>query len=144
MNPPLRPQECNMEVNFFRRRSVLKKTNALDLIPLRLLEHQQRDETTVDILLPRFKKAWIARTMKPFNPKTEIHIKLDAFGSACWMMIDGKKSVSEICKKLEQDFPDRLNSEEEIFDRVTKFMMILYQQRFISFQQILKPNQNAR
>ncbi|MBL7110688.1 MAG: PqqD family protein [Bacteroidales bacterium] len=127
-----------MEVNFFKRRKILKKSNALDLIPVRLLNHEPRGEVTLNILLPRFKKPWLARIMAPQKRKEFIRIKLDQFGSATWLLIDGIKPVRTICDELEKEYPGKLQPESETVDRVNKFMTILYQQRFISFQQLQK------
>ena len=127
-----------MEVNFFKRRKILKKSNALDLIPMRLLNHEQREEGKINILLPRFTKAWLARFLAPLKRKEFIRIKLDQFGSATWMLIDGIKPVRTICDELEKEYPEKLEPESETVERVNKFMTILYQQRFISFRQLQK------
>ncbi len=130
-----------MEVNFLKRRKILKRTSALDLIPMHTIEYETREDGQVDILLPRFKKKLLAHFMESFNKKKIIHIKLDEFGTATWLMIDGKRSVILICEKLKEDFPDKLNPAEETEERVNKFLTVLYQQRFISFRQIQEENQ---
>ncbi len=131
-------RECKMEVGFFKRRKILKKTSALDLIPLRLIEYEPREEGKIDILLPRFKNKWLFRAMEPLNRKHFIRIKLDAFGSATWLLIDGKCNVAGICAQLNETFREKLTSAEETVKRVNQFMAMLYQQRFITFQQIQK------
>lgn len=131
--------ECNgMEVNFFQRRKILKKSNALDLIPVRLFNHEQREEGKLNILLPRFRRNWLARYLAPLNKKEFIRIKLDQFGSATWLLIDGKKNVLEISRELENIYPEKLDPPTETAERVNKFMSVLYQQRFISFLQLQK------
>ncbi len=133
--------ECNrMEVNFFQRRKILKKSNALDLIPVRLLNDEQREEGKLNILLPRFQKPWLASYLAPLYKKEFIRIKLDQFGSSTWLLIDGIKSVQEISDELENEYPEQLDPPIETSDRVNKFMSVLYQQRFISFQQLQKEN----
>jgi len=127
-----------MEVHFFKRRKILKKSNALDLIPVRLLNHELREDGNLDILLPRFKRSWLERLMAPLHRKEFIRIKLDRFGSTSWLLIDGIKPVQTICDELEKKYPELLSPESETLDRVNKFMTILYQQRFISFQQLQK------
>lgn len=139
------PPGCNcMEVNFFERRKILKKSNALDLIPVRLLGHELRDEELVNILLPRFRKDWMKRLMSPLRREHFIRIRLDRFGSSTWLLIDGEKSVMDICQQMEEIFPGQLSPETEKRDRVNKFMTILYQQRFISFRQLQKENPAKR
>ncbi|MFH1160633.1 MAG: hypothetical protein V1733_06780 [bacterium] len=129
---------CKMEVSFFKRRKILKKTSALELIPVRLMECEPREEGKVDILLPRFKNRWLVRAMEPLNRKQFIRIKLDAFGSATWLLIDGKRNVAGISAHLNEDSREKLTSAEETLERVNQFMTMLYQQRFITFQQIQK------
>jgi len=125
-----------MEVNFLKRRSIFKRTSALELIPIRTIEYETREDGCVNILLPRFKNKLLAHVMESFNRKKIIHIKLDEFGTATWLRIDGKRSVATIIEKLKEEFPDKLKPAEETEERVNKFLTILYQQRFISFQQI--------
>ena len=132
-----------MEVNFLKRRKIFKQTSALDLIPMRTIAYETREDGCVDILLPRFKSNILAHIMESFNRKKIIHIKLDVFGTATWLIIDGKRSVATICKKLEEDFPDKLPPAEETEERVNKFLTILYQQRFISFRQIQKKDESV-
>jgi hypothetical protein len=127
-----------MEVNFFKRRKILKKSNALDLVPMRLLDHEQREEGKLNILLPRFRRPWLAGYLAPLNKERFIRIKLDQFGSSTWLLIDGKKNVREISGALENEYPKQLDPPTETSDRVNKFMSVLYQQRFISFQQLQK------
>lgn len=129
-----------MEVNFLKRRKILKHTSALDLVPIRLMNHEQGEEGKLNILLPRFKRAWLAHFLSPLNKKEFIRIKLDPFGSATWLLIDGKKTVREISDTLEIEYPEKLTPSSETPERVNKFMSILYQQRFISFRQLLKEN----
>lgn len=132
-----------MEVNFFERRKILKKSNALDLVPVRLLNHEEREEGKLNILLPRFKRTWLKNFMVPFSRKEEfIRIRLDEFGSAAWLLIDGNKPVREISAELERKFPEKLDPPVETPERVNTFMSVLYQQRFISFQQLQKEMNN--
>jgi len=127
-----------MEVNFFQRRKILKKTNALDLIPLRLMEWEPREEGKIDILLPRFKRHWLQRITGALKRKRFIHIKLDTFGSATWVLIDGVLTVAEISARLNETFLNKVSSPQETSERISKFMTMLYQQRFITFRQIQK------
>jgi len=132
--------EGMMEVNFLKRRRILKHTSALDLVPIRLMNHEEREEGKLNILLPRFKRTWLAHFLAPLNKEQLIRIKLDQFGSATWLLIDGKKPVRTICEELEKEYPEKMEPTSETGERVNKFMSVLYQQRFISFQQLQKRN----
>ncbi len=127
-----------MEVSFLKRRSILKHTSALDLVPIRLLNHEEREEGKLNILLPRFRRSWLANFLASLNKEQLIRIKLDEFGSSAWLLIDGTKPVQTICDELEQKYPEKLDPLSETAERVNTFMSVLYQQRFISFQQLQK------
>jgi len=72
-----------------------------------------------------------------------IPIHLDALGSAIWLLIDGKSNVGELCHKLQETGMEGLTDLEETQKRVTKFVSLLYQERYITFHQIM-PDRQAR
>ncbi|MCX6286435.1 MAG: PqqD family protein [Bacteroidetes bacterium] len=127
-----------MELSFFKRRKILKQTNTLDLHPICLMGSAKRDEDCINILFPRFKNSLANKLFQPRWKDEFIKIKLDAFGSAVWRLIDGILSTGEICEKLKEQFPEKLTPLEETEERVSQFLSLLYQQRFISFREILK------
>ena len=123
-------------MNFLKRRRILKKTNFLELTPVRILEHESRENGTVNLLMPRFRNKYWSRMFQPKSKGEFINIKLDLSGSLTWLLIDGNSSVNGICKKLEEKHPDQFNQAEETLQRVTKFLSMLYQQRYITFLEI--------
>ena len=124
-------------MNFFQRRKILKNVNYLDLTPVRLMEDCLTDNGRIDILLPRFKrKIW--REVSRNSKKGEyIRIHLDELGSAIWLLIDGQKKVMTICNELNKIKAEKLQPFEETEKRVTQFLSMLYQERYISFREIL-------
>ena len=132
-----------MEVSFFKRRKILKQANTLDLHPMRLMDYEKRDEDTLNILLPRFKNSLANKLFQPRWKEEFIKIKLDAFGSAIWEQLDGNQSTGEICGKIKETFPEKLQPIEETEERVSKFLSQLYQQRFISFSELQKEPGNV-
>jgi len=123
-------------MNFLKRRRILKKTNFLDLTPLRILEHESREGDMINLLMPRFKNKYWSRMFQPRSKDEFIKIKLDLSGSITWLMIDGNTTVASICKILEEKHPGQFNQAEEIEKRVTKFFSMLYQQRYVTFREI--------
>ncbi len=123
-------------MNFFRRRKLLKRVNYLDLTPLRLHDHEVRADGLVTILLTRFKNIYLKRMFQPRRKSDYIRIRLDATGSSIWLMIDGEKNVRTICDKMKTDHPDKMQPAEETESRVTKFLSLLYHQRYITFREI--------
>ena len=124
-------------MNFFQRRKILKSVNYLDLTPVRLMEHQLTEEGKIDILLPRFKSRFWSEVYRNSKKGEFIYIHLDEIGSAIWLLIDGQQKVTGICVELQERKPEKLQPPEETEKRVTQFLSMLYQERYISFQEIL-------
>ena len=131
-------------LNFFQRRKILKRANYLDLTPLRQMKFEILDNGKVDILLPRFSHPVWKRALQPHWKQEFIRIHLDEMGSAIWLQVDGAIHVNELCSRLQATHPEKLHPPEETEKRVTDFLSMLYQQRYITFREILgeiKPDQ---
>ncbi|MGA2824383.1 MAG: PqqD family protein [Bacteroidales bacterium] len=125
-------------MNFFQRRKILKKVNYLDLTPLRQMEFETREDGKVDILMPRFRHPILKRALQPHWKQEFIRIHLDEMGSAIWHQVDGIINVNEICIRVQAAYPEKLNPPEETEKRVTQFLSLLYQQRYITFLEITR------
>ena len=131
-------------MNFFERRKILKKANYLDLTPLRQMEFETREDGKVDILLPRFRHPILKRTLQPHWKQEFIRIHLDEMGSVIWLQVDGVINVNELCRHIQAAHPEKLNPPEETEKRVTQFLSLLYQQRYITFREITKEKKQDR
>jgi len=137
MSPHHRPPECNtMAMNFFQRRKFFKKANALDLTPLRLLGHTLREDAKVSVMMPRFHSTIWGPLLQPRTSRKFVPIKLDELGSATWLLIDGKRSVADICHELRERYPENPGLIQDLEERVSKFIFLLYDQRYITFREI--------
>lgn len=125
-------------LNFFERRAILKKANYLELTPMRQMEYDVLETGRVDILMPRFKHPVLKRALQPHRKQEIIPIHLDEIGSAIWMDIDGFVKVHEICSQVQSSHEEKLQPPEETEKRVTEFLSMLYQQRYITFREIIK------
>ncbi len=125
-------------MNFFQRRKILKKANYLDLTPLRQMEFEIREDGKVDILMPRFKHPVWKRALQPHWKQEFIRIHLDEMGSAIWVEVNGTIKVNELCSKVQTTHPEKLHPPEETEKRVTQFLSLLYQQRYITFREITR------
>ncbi|MCX6276559.1 MAG: PqqD family protein [Bacteroidetes bacterium] len=123
-------------MNFFKRRKILKDANFLVLHPVRTLNYETRDDGNINLLMPRFKSPVSSRMFQPPAKEKYIPIKLDKFGSATWLLIDGVKNVAAICALLKENYSAEFENTDETEDRVTKFLSLLYQQRYITFIEI--------
>ena len=131
-------------MNFFERRKILKKSNYLDLTPVRLLDSDTLEDGRVDILLPRFRKTFWKRALQPRWKDEYIRIHLDEVGSAIWLRIDGNLNVLDICTGMQAVHPEKLIPPQETEKRVTQFLSILYRERYITFSEITrKKNKTA-
>lgn len=64
-------------------------------------------------------------------------IKLDELGSETWKAIDGEKTVKEISEHIQGQYEKKF---DDLETRVSKFISLLYEQRYITFRQL----ENAR
>jgi hypothetical protein len=131
-------------LNFFQRRKILKKANYLDLKPLRQMEFETREDGKVDILLPRFSHPIWKRALQPHWKQEFIRIHLDEMGSAIWLQVDGIINVNELCSHVQAAYPEKLYPPGETEKRVTQFLSLLYQQRYITFREITKEKKQDR
>lgn len=124
-------------MNFFQRRKILKKTSYTDLIPVRILESVQNEQGKTDVLVPRFKNEYLKRAMQSKHKGDHIIIHLDETGSIVWNSIDGIMNVSQIIQKISESYPEKFSSADETPVRVMKFISLLYQERYITFRQLI-------
>ena len=120
-------------MNFFQRRAKLKNANYLEVTPIRVLNEEVDENNLVTILIPKVTNSFAKKYFEPMLKSPVIKLKLDEIGSASWLAIDGKKKVVEIATELVQKFGDKIDPVEE---RLTKYLTTLYEQRFITFQEI--------
>jgi hypothetical protein len=121
-------------MNYFQRRKILKATSVADLIPIRVHGHDVVEGKVV-ILAPKFESRWV-HNLFPRTAQLFYRIKLDELGSLTWENISGDKNVAEITSAVQQQLGDKANSMEEADSRVSKFMSLLYDWRYITFKQI--------
>lgn len=118
----------------FNTNRILKNSNAADLIPIRIHSHEIDQNGLVTILVPKFKKTWISNFLKLKDRSRFIHIELDELGTATWLAIDGVKSIGLIVSELNDKLGQKIYPAEE---RVVKFINGLYNNRYITFKQLL-------
>ncbi len=102
--------------------------NYLDGKPLRnekLLWSVEDGKVTLEI---ENKGVWnkLAQTLLK-KPKTS-YVHLDEIGSFVWPLLDGKKTILEIGKAVEEHFGDEA---KPLYERLAKYFQILESYRFI-------------
>lgn len=123
-----------MEVSFFKRRKIFKTTSLLELTPFRKIEHEVSENGLVVLLYPKFRHNKVSRFMLG-NKSPYIRLNLDEIGSASWLMIDGNKNIRIIADELSDQMGEKV---QPVHDRLGKFLSQLYNNKFISFKELLK------
>jgi hypothetical protein len=120
-------------MNFFERRKRLKGANYLELTPIRSVEFESDLNNQITLLLPKFTSTFAKKYIVPRLKTKVFRLKLDELGSASWIAIDGNKNVSAIADELLVSIGEKIQPAEE---RLTKFLTLLYEQRYITFQEL--------
>ncbi|MBM4174556.1 MAG: PqqD family protein [Ignavibacteria bacterium] len=105
--------------------------NFLDLTPIKEYEHEFLDGGFINILIPKFKSRFMVENIMPRLKSPYIKAKLDEFGSAVWLLIDGYRNVDEISQKLIEKFGDRI---QPVHERTTRFLSLLHSHKMIKFK----------
>lgn len=122
-----------MALSFKERKKILKSVNTLDLTPIKLYTEEKDKDELVTVNVPKFKNKIAVKFISPKLKSDHFSIKFDKFGSAVWLMMNGKVKVEQIIKNLKKKFGNDIQQEEE---RTAKFIFQLYEQGFISFKEI--------
>jgi hypothetical protein len=115
------------------------------MTPLRQMEFEVLSDGKVDILMPRFGHPLLKANASTQLETGIIRIHLDEIGSAIWLLIDGSGNVNELCSRLQASYPEKLQPPNETEKRVTQFLSLLYQQKYIrEFQRNHRRKNNGR
>ncbi len=112
------------------RRKINSKTNILELVPVRKLEHTVEDEK-VTVLMPRFFVPWMQKNLVPRKKDPFIKIKLDEMGSTTWLACDGRSRALEVARKIAEQYA---LDQDEAYRRVGTFLRQLYQRGFLDLR----------
>ncbi len=87
----------------------------LQLKPVRKEFIWFEEEGKVRIVVPKFKSKIGKRFCRMLGRDPEFTVNLDEKGSLVWKMCDGKHTVEEILKEMEQAFPDEKDIDVRLF-----------------------------
>jgi hypothetical protein len=109
------------------------KVTILDTVPERLVEWEKDSEKKIAVLLvPRFRKGFLKKWLQPRVKRPYIRLSLDDIGSCVWENCDGKRTVREIGKVVEDTFGERV---KPVDNRITYFFNTLYKSQFVRYWQ---------
>jgi hypothetical protein len=117
----------------FFRKKIDTSINYLELTPVRNYDHVIEENGLVSVFVPKFDIKWIDTMMSRIVKSRFFKAKLDEFGTATWLEMDGNKSVQLISSYLSQKFGEKINPVDE---RLTKFLTELYKYNFITFKEL--------
>lgn len=123
-----------MGLNIFQRRRILKGANYLELTPVRTQAYETGEDGKVTLLVPKFSNKKLSNFLIPRNKTTHFTINFDELGSTTWLAIDGKTNVNQLCSILAEKLGEKIHP---VHERVTKFLTLLYEQRYITFQELI-------
>lgn len=104
--------------------------NLFDLIPLRQIEFEQDDSHHVTLLIPKFRKGFLAYWLQPRLRRPLFRIKLDDYGSFVWLRCDGVNNVRTIGEEMKSHFGE---AAEPVYDRISRFLQELELSDFVGF-----------
>jgi hypothetical protein len=101
----------------------------LGYIPNRLeLEWSINEEGLVEIIMPKFNSKIGKSFCKVIKKENSFTAKMDKYGSLVWKNCDGKKTVKDILKLMEKEFPN----EENLDQRLILFLQQMNSLRYIN------------
>ena len=101
----------------------------LGYIPMREeLEWSTNDEGLVEIIMPKFTSNIGKSFCKVIKKENSFTANMDKYGSLVWKNCDGKKTVKDILKLMEKEFPN----EENLDQRLILFLQQMNSLRYIN------------
>ncbi|MGN0327221.1 MAG: PqqD family protein [Lachnospiraceae bacterium] len=111
-----------------KRKKVSK--NFMDSIPMhsKTLAWHVKEDGMVEIDVEN-KGFYHSIAQKFFHKPRVSHISLEKYGTVVWNSMNGKNTVYDIVKIMEQEFPEE---KDRMLDRVVTYMAVLQRNQFIN------------
>jgi len=114
------------------------KINLLDLVPIRNIKWEKKENSLIVLLKPKFTQAFLSKHVLPRLKNPYYRIKLDDMGSYIWESCDGQSTVKELAEGLKNKFGDRV---EPLYDRLALFLQSLEKNHFILYKKNCKTSE---
>lgn len=118
---------------FFKKKAAV---NFLSLVPVHNVAEFTDDGNIVVLHIPRFKWEMFRKWFVPKQKSPFYNIKLDETGSATWRLIDGKRTVDEICRSLVTILEEKNKPSSQLEERVTVFLSGLIRNRLVKINEV--------
>lgn len=114
------------------KKNILHNENLLDLIPQRVVAHEETGEGRIVLLKPKFSNKFLAGLFMERMKRPYYKINLDGYGSFVWKCCDGKNTVARIGELLRKEFRKDI---EPVYERLGMFIRTLESNHFITYSQ---------
>ncbi len=112
-----------------------KYKNYLDFVPY-ISPKNTWDNSDGVVTIHMVHRGFYAKLAQKIFKKPRVsHITLDETGSFIFPLIDGKRTVGEIAVSVKEHFGEKA---EPLYDRLVKYMQILYNNGFIAYREVKK------
>jgi len=108
----------------------------MDLVPRHRIDHEKGpSEGLVTLLIPRFSDPIFGRLLQPrmSEAKKFIRLPLEARGSILWLNMDGKTSVGDMVRILNENFGE---DQQEVPERLSGYLFSMWENKFIEFENL--------
>ncbi len=116
-----------------KKKDIESEVNMLELVPERLVDHEEDDGDVITLLSPRFKSRLMKKLLESRLKNRFLKVKLDEIGSSVWLLCDGHRSIGEIGEMMRERFGDKI---EPCYDRLSVFFSQLEISRFIRYSNL--------
>jgi hypothetical protein len=96
-----------------------EETDYLEFVPRRAIDHEDGEDGRLVLLRPKWTRGLMARWLQPRIRCKFFRVRLDEVGSATWLLIDGSRTVGDICEALFVRFGEKV---EPRFERGARFI----------------------
>jgi hypothetical protein len=105
-----------------------KKDNFLEYVPVQSCPWGKDEKGRVYLIKEKTKRKWLKRIIGGLGRSQEFHIHLDELGSGAWLAADGRRTILDISRALQQGPAARIEQAE---GRLAKFFALLARDGFI-------------
>jgi len=124
-----------MALKIFGRKKELAKANMLELTPYKFYGQEIDQDGNMIVLIPKFTNKYMVKFLLPKMKSKYFKLKLDKLGSGVWGMINGENKIKFIAEELIKMYGDEI---QPVYERLPKFVSMLYQNKLISFKEVDK------
>jgi hypothetical protein len=106
-----------------------------NLVIKRNIQWEDGPEDRAVLLVPRFRKGFLAKYLQPRLKKPYMRVKLDDIGTFVWKRCDGNTDLEALARLMRDEFGEKI---EPAAERLQQFLTILKRSQFV---ELYKPTE---